>query len=319
VGFCKGLKMNMPLKPLPRRCKSQGLQRNRCYRFLLLAILLVLSSLSNAQEKSYLIGSNDVLHLIIYAGGVKQYESDLTVSPQGMISIPFVGRLKARGLTANQLQKQIFNPLKKDYFINPEVDIFVKEYHSLQYYISGAVRTPGLYKTTSHTTLLELIAKAGGTLPERGKLAYIMRNSPKVFSTYTNIEDPESGKEPIKVNLQELLDRGDLRANIRLMPGDVVYIPMQTSFSLAESKIYVEGEVKTPGIYDYLIGMTAMNACIIAGGFTNFAAPNRAKIIRQKGDEIEIIKINLSRVRDGKIKDIKLMPGDRVHIPETWI
>ncbi len=306
--------MNMPIEPLPQRCKSRG-----CYRFLLLAILLALTSLSNAQEKTYLIGSNDVLHLVIYAGGVKQYESDLTVSPQGMISIPFVGRLKAQGLTVNQLQTKIFEPLKKDYFINPEVDIFVKEYHSLQYYISGAVRTPGLYKTTSQTTLLELIAKAGGTLPERGKIAYIMRNSPKVFSTYTNIEDPESGKEPIKVNLQELLDRGNLRANIQLKPGDVVYIPMQISFDLSESKIYVEGEVKTPGIYDYQIGMTAMNACIIAGGFTNFAAPNRAKIIRQKGDEIEVIKINLNRVTDGKIKDIQLKPGDRVHIPETWI
>ncbi len=295
------------------------LQRNRYRGFLLLAILLVFSSLSNAQKKAYTIGSNDILHLVIYAGGEKQYESDLTVSPQGMISIPFIGMIQTQGLTAGQLQKKIIEPLRKDYFVNPEVDIFVKEYHSLQYYISGAVRDPGLYKTTSQTSLLELIAKAGGTLPTRGKLAYIMRNYSKDPSTDINIEDPEAGKEPIKVNLQKLLDRGDLTANVQLMPGDVVYIPLQLSFDLAESKIYVEGEVVTPGIYDYQIGMTAMNACIIAGGFTKYAAPNRAKIIRQNGDKIEVIKINLKQVSDGKIKDILLKPGDRIHIPETWI
>lgn len=293
--------------------------KNRSVCLWILSIILLFSPLSNAQDKTYKIGANDVLHLVIYAGGVKQYESDLTVSPQGMVNIPFVGVVKAIGLTANQLQEQINVPLKKDYFVNPEVDIFVKEYHSLQYYISGAVRTPGLYKTTSQVSLLELIAKAGGTLPERGKLAYIMRNHPKDLSTDINVDDPRSGQEPIKVNLQQLLDRGDLSVNIQLVPGDVVYIPMQISFDLAESKIYVEGEVVTPGVYDYQIGMTAMNACIRAGGFTKFAAPNRAKIIRQDGEEIKVIKINLNQVTQGKIKDIPLKPGDRVHIPETWI
>lgn len=267
----------------------------------------------------YHIGPNDVLHIVIYAGGEKQHESDLTVSPKGTINAPFIGILKAQGRTVSQLQKEILTFLAKDYFVNPEVDVFVKEYHSLQYYISGAVKTPGLYKTTSEITLLELIAKAGGTIPKRGKLAYIMRSGREDAVTDAEKNNSSGSKEPIKVNLQQLLDKGDLGANIPLKPGDVVYIPMQTSFNMAESKIYVEGEVVNPGIYDYQLGMTALSACIYAGGFTKFAAPNRAKIIRQKGDKVEVIKINLNRVQSGKEKDIELQPGDRIHIPETWI
>ena len=57
----------------------------------------------------------------------------------------------------------------------------------------------------------------------------------------------------------------------------------------------------------------------MAGGFAQFAARNRAEIIRQNGDKVEVIKINLNDVQKGKISDIELKPGDRIHIPETWL
>ncbi len=275
-----------------------------------------------AQSKAYLIGSNDILTLTIYAGGELQYKSGnsgLTVSSNGTINTPFVGILRAQGLTTDQLQKMLNFALAKDYFVNPEVDISIKEYHSLHYYISGAVKKPGLYKTTTETTLLELIAKAEGLLPERGNLAYIMRPSTNEGTDKNETGDQSSLKDPIKIDLRKLLDEGDMTVNLALKPGDVIYVPLKASLNLAESKIYVEGEVKRPGIYDYQPGMTAMSATIIAGGFDRFAAPNRTRIIRQKEGNIEIIKINLNQVQEGKIADVELKPGDRVHVPETWL
>lgn len=274
------------------------------------------------QSKAYQIGQNDVLTLTIYAGGELQYgsgASGLTVSSNGTINAPFVGIFRAQGLTTDQLQKMLTFALAKDYFVNPEVDISIKEYHSLHYYISGAVKKPGLYKTTTETTLLELIAKAEGLLPERGNLAYIMRPSTNEDTEKNETGEQSSLKDPIKIDLQKLLDEGDMTVNLVLRPGDLVYVPLKASLNLAESKIYVEGEVKRPGIYDYQPGMTAMSATIIAGGFDRFAAPNRTRIIRQKEGQIEIIKINLSRVREGKIPDVELKPGDRVYVPETWL
>jgi polysaccharide export outer membrane protein len=107
--------------------------------------------------------------------------------------------------------------------------------------------------------------------------------------------------------------------NLILQSGDVVYIPLEKALDLAESKIYVEGEVRRPGVYDYQLGLTALNAIIMAGGFGKFAAPNRTRIIRKQGDKQETIKINLNDVKKGKIPDIELKPGDRIHVPETWL
>jgi polysaccharide export outer membrane protein len=270
-----------------------------------------------APPTAYRIAPNDILTITVVAGGQQQYNGDLTVSAQGTIKAPFIGEIPAEGLTATELEEKIAGPLEKNYFVNPTVDVTIKEYHRLHYYISGAVNSPGVFEAPSRITLLELIAKAGGVLPDRGTLAYIIRDS--ASKPANDPATTESSKEPLKVNLTELLEKGDLRVNPVLESGDVVYIPLMTSFDLAESKIYVEGEVKSPGIYDYRPGMTALSACILAGGFNTFAAANRTRIIRKKGDEQEIIKIDLYDVRTGKIPDVELKPGDRIHIPETWL
>lgn len=271
------------------------------------------------QVKSYLIGPRDILNLTIHAGGEKQHDSNLMVSGQGMINVPFIGPIRAEGLTVNQLEERIIKPLAKDYFVDPEVNIHIKEYHSLQYYISGAVKAPGLYEMTSEATLMELIARAGGVLPERGNLAYILRSDTGNLTGEKDIEKMISKKEPLKVDLKSLLDEGDMNHNRLLQSGDVVYIPLEKALNLAESKVYVEGEIQNPGVYNYQPGLTALNACIMAGGFGKFAAPKRARIIRSKKEGQEIININLDDVKEGKIPDIELEPGDRIHIPETWL
>ncbi|OEU66662.1 MAG: polysaccharide export protein [Desulfobacterales bacterium PC51MH44] len=287
--------------------------------FLFQVLVFIFPAISGAQGKAYRIGPSDVLTVAIYAGGEKQHEIALTVSAQGTINVPFIGSVRAEGLTSSQLEEQITKPLAKDYFVNPKVNIQIKEYRSLHYYISGAVKEPGLYNMTTEASLLVLIAKAGGVLPERGNLAYIMRESDDETIAGEKIENLNSGAEPLKVNLAKLLDRGDMSVNPILKPGDVVYIPLKDSLDLSESKIYLEGEIKKPGAYDYQPGMTAMNACIMAGGFDTFAAPNRTQIIRKNGDKVEIIKINLNRVKAGKTPDMELKPGDRIHVPETWL
>ena len=274
---------------------------------------------AHAQTRAYKVGARDVLTLVVYAGGEQQHETDLTVSTLGLVNIPFIGPIKAEGLTIPQLEALITEPLAQNYFVNPEVRIQVKEYHSLQYYIAGAVKEPGLYEMSSESTLMSLIAKAGGVLPERGIVAYIQREAAEQLAEGADIQKLLSRKEPIKVDLKSLLDHGDMSHNLMLHPGDVVYIPLQKVLDLRRSKIYVQGEVKKPGLYEFQPGLTALNACLMAGGFAKFAAPNRTRIIRKKNGEQVIIKINLDAVKKGEIADIQLQPGDLIHIPETWL
>ena len=274
---------------------------------------------SPARGKAYIVGARDVLSITIYAGGELQQEVDLTVSAKGIINAPFVGAIKAVGLTLPQLEKRITRPLAKDYFVSPEVNIRVAGYHSLRYFISGAVNEPGLYEMTSRTTLMELIAKAGGVLPDRGNVAYILRGSAEEVVDGKSINELISRKEPIKVDLESLLDRGDMSANLSLAPGDVVYLPLGKALNLAKSKIYVGGKIEKPGLYDYQPGLTALSACILAGGFAKFSAPNRTKIIRKENGEQMVIEVDLNDVKEGDAPDVELKPGDRIHVPESWL
>ena len=295
------------------------MQRISILLFLFCVLSAALPDSCLAQQKTYRIGARDILSLTIYAGGEQQYAGDLSVADDGTINVPFIGTIKADGLTLPQLEDRISKPLSKDYFVAPQVMISIKEYHSLQYYISGAVKTPGLYEMTSEPSLLELIAKAGGMLPERGNVAYILRGSTKEIKKGGDIKDILTHVKPKKIDLKKLLDQGDMSENVTLNSGDVVYIPLEKTLNLAESKIYVDGEVKKPGVYDYQPGMTAMSACIIAGGFDRFAAPNRTRIIRKEGKKQVVIEIDLDKVKRGTAPDVELKPGDRVHVPETWL
>ncbi|MBI9074479.1 MAG: SLBB domain-containing protein [Desulfatibacillum sp.] len=281
-------------------------------------LCLAYPDLAPGQRDEYRLGATDVISLKVYAGGEQQLSVDLTVSVQGVVSVPMVGQVTAMGLTIPQLEKSIRIPLERDYYVDPQVHIVVTEYHSIHYYISGAVRNPGSYESTSRLSLMELIAKAGGALPERGNVAYVLRSAATEVEASTDISTLVKTRDPDKVDLRQLLDRGNLANDVPLEPGDLVYIPLEKALNLAASKIYVDGQVESPGVYDYQPGLTALNACVMAGGFSKFAAPHRAAIIRVNNGEQRVIKVNLVAVREGKLIDPELEPGDRINVPETW-
>lgn len=272
-----------------------------------------------AENKAYRLGARDVIDLKIYAGGDTQQEVTLTVSGEGAVNVPFIGFIHVEGKTISEVEEAITRILSRDFFVDPVVVVHISEYHSLRYFISGAIQEPGLYEMTSETTLLELIAKAGGVSPNRGNAAYILRDATEQMSRGGKAEDLLTNKEPYVVDLVGLLDKGDMRHNLLLQPGDVVYIPLQKERHVAESNIYVEGRVKNPGMYIYQPGLTALNACLMAGGFTKYAAPNRTRIIRKENDKKLVIKIDLNDVKMGEISDIELQPGDLIHVPDSWL
>jgi polysaccharide export outer membrane protein len=106
--------------------------------------------------------------------------------------------------------------------------------------------------------------------------------------------------------------------NIILETGSSVYIPLAKGLNQADTKVYVSGEVKKPDVYEYQPGLTALSVCLMAGGFAQYAAPNRTTIVRFENEDQSVIKIDLDEVIKGKAKDIPLKPGDRLHIPESW-
>lgn len=279
---------------------------------------------SGQETSGYRVGPEDVLIISILAGGEKQVETQMVVGSNGYVNVPFIGKIKAGGRTMEALEKAIIAPLEADYFVNPQVHLQIKEYHSLQFFISGAVKNPGMFELDFTPTVMDLVASAGGVLPERGNIAYILRGVAQKglaggVLTDETLTETISKTEPIRIDLIKLLDEGDMTQNIRLKSGDTIYIPLGTKLNQTTTKVYVQGEVKNPGVFDYQPGLTALSACIMAGGFAKFAAPNRAKVIRRTKEGPETIKLNLEKVIAGDLPDLPLRPGDRIHIPESWL
>jgi len=253
------------------------------------------------------------------AGGEEQVKTQISVADDGRVTIPFIGKVPAKGLTLSELEKEILIPLERDYFVDPQVHLQITGYHSLQFFISGAVGNPGMFELDFIPTIMDLFAKVGGVLPTRGSVAYILRGPGREEMSKEKIEESLAITEPIKIDLVKLLDEGDMSENIKLQPGDTVYIPLGSNLDQTHTKVYVEGRVKSPGIFPYQPGMTALGACILSGGFEKFAAPNRTKIIRGTKEGQEIIEVNLDKVQTGDNPDVLLKPGDRIHVPESWL
>ncbi len=286
----------------------------------ILILALCVQTTGAAETKEKLIGPGDRIELTIVVGGEPRHESKLTVSPGGTIKIPLLGELRASGLTYSELEEAIRVPLSKDYYVDPKVNITVESLYSDRegYYIWGAVQKPGLIKMPYDTRLLKLIVSAGGVTADAGTTAYIIRNSENAGTQVISEQDLPPESQRIEVPLRQLLEHGDAGNNPIVQPGDIVYIPFKETLSDKSYKIYIEGNISKPGVYDFQEGITALKACIAAGGFNEYSAPNRAKIFRGSGEEVETIKINLIRVQKGKEKDILLKPDDRIHIPQSW-
>jgi protein involved in polysaccharide export with SLBB domain len=95
------------------------------------------------------------------------------------------------------------------------------------------------------------------------------------------------------------------------------YVKPQAIVSVKEyaGKVYITGEVRRPGAYDIRDGLSVLNACILAGGFSDYAAPNRVKLTRLSKGRTEVITIDLRKVQKGQKPDMPLLPGDLIEVP----
>lgn len=113
-----------------------------------------------AAPVDYQIGSGDLLKIEVF--GVPDLNRSVRVNASGQISLPLIGAIQAGGLTAEQLAALIAAQLAKDYLQNPQVTIFIEEFTSQRVTVTGAVKTPNVFPLKGKTTLLEVVALAGG-------------------------------------------------------------------------------------------------------------------------------------------------------------
>ena len=254
----------------------------------------------------YRIGPGDLLEVFITRGSTQE-RLQVPVRANGRISVSFV-ELSADGLTAEQAAKEITRELSV-YFRRPSVEVQVKEYNSKKVSVLGAVAAAprggiGTIALTGRTTLLEVIAKAGGLAPnaslERVRLT----------------RDP--GKS-YRVNLFRYVQEGDLSQDFVLDAGDVVFVPERVPGE--ERRVFLLGEVKAPGPVPYFPSLTISQLMAQAGGWTDGALFEEARIIRPDPKEPQVLSIDLNRLmlQGDQRLDQFLRPNDIVYIPRTRI
>lgn len=264
----------------------------------IVSIVTLLGTAVTAQS-DYAIRADDVLDITLWnQSGLR---SKYTVEPDGGFTFPFIGRIKAAGLSTGELAAELKRRLADGYFKDPQVTVSVEQFHTGRIFIFGGVGNPGAYPVTPGMTLVEALAKAGyGAASE----AIIVRTR---GATGPVLPGQNSSSNVIKVNLREFekdLESGELSRNISLVDGDTIFVPRNDP-----NRIFVTGEVKNPGAFSIPEGTTVLQAVTLAGGVTENAAINRVRIIRLIDGEMKTVRVKLDSIVE---------PGDTIVVPERY-
>jgi len=164
-------------------------------------------------------------------------------------------------------------------------------------FVLGAVRKPGVIMFAPGRNLVEAIARAGGATDNAAGVIRIIRNR------RGNVRPPGSADTGVheELPLEDVLTSG---RKASLGDGDVVYVPKKKT-----GKVYVLGQVKSPGACEWRSGSTVFQAVVQAGGFTKHASRESIKIVRLDSGNIKEIQAT---------GNSKLMLGDIVLVSESW-
>jgi protein involved in polysaccharide export with SLBB domain len=234
----------------------------------------------------YVIGPGDELRLQV--SGQVNLRGNLIVDRTGSITLPEVGAIHVAGLQFSQLADFLKAQLARVYR-NFDLNVNLGQLRSIQVFVVGQARQPGSYTIGSLSTLLNALFASGGPTPQ---------------GSLRDIQVKRDGATLTHFDLYDLLLRGDKSKDIRLQPGDVIFIPD------AGPQVAVAGSVVTPAIYELRGEKTFDQVIALAGGLTSVAANSRARVDRiYKHAERSVLDVDLasddnSPVQDGDIVNV---------------
>ena len=255
----------------------------------------------------YRVGPGDILEISLW-NGLKVEKYSVPIRSDGKISFAYFKDLSVSGLTVPQVDESITETLGK-FVRDPHVDVMVKEYNSKSVTVLGEINIlgnrvsgPGTYTLKGRTTLLKALSIAGGPTEKANLRQVSVRR--------------ESG-ETFTLNLYKTISQGDMSQNLVLDDGDTVIVP-----SIAEGRrVFVLGEVNSPGVYPIRNRLSVVEAVSMAGGFKQTAVLGSARIVRGDLRNPEVIACNLKGIleRGDMSQNISLSDGDVLYIPKNTL
>jgi len=281
---------------------------------LLSSLLLQAGEGVPAAKPGYVLGADDGLTINV----VDLAELDaktlgvVRVDHQGNIHLPLAGRIQASGLTVEGLEKEISQRLA-GIMNTPEVAVSVAEYRNHPVSVLGAVKLPGVYQVSGQKTLYEILSLAGGLNPDAGNRVKITRQIASGRLPLPNTTTDPSGKFEIgELNVRRVVEAKSPEDNIDVLANDVITVPKA-------ELVYIVGAVRKAGGFPLAEKeqISVLQAVSLAEGLDRVAGGKNARILRQvsAGSERRELKVNVSRILDGRDKDVALQANDILFIP----
>jgi polysaccharide export outer membrane protein len=244
------------------------------------------------------VGPGDVLEITVF--GNDDLTRTPTVQPSGVIALPLLGEVPVGGLSVAEVQRKLTTLLARDFLVNPQVEVRVKEYQSQSVSVVGEVNSPGRKPLRGRTRLIDVLLEAGGFRPTASGEVIITRLEGSFADGARTMKLRFAGGAPSpqdQINLELPLQNGDI---ITASPKYFVT---------------VEGEVNRPGRYPIDGDLTVTGAISLAGGLTRFGSTD-VKVRRTDPDskQTKILETDLKSIRSGKQVDLNLHGGDVVTV-----
>lgn len=204
----------------------------------------------------YVVGPGDTF--VVDLSGKTTARYSLVVSREGRLQLPNIGALQVAGLSFEEARAQIQQEIARQ-TIGVQVWITMGELRSIRVFITGDVKRPGSYTVSGLSTMTNALF-AGGGITNVGSLR--------------NIQLKRNGSVVGRLDLYDLLLRGDSSGDRRLMPGDVLFVPP------VGSTAGIAGQALRPAIYELRDGQTIADLLALAGGLAPDADPRVARLER---------------------------------------
>lgn len=255
----------------------------------------------------YRIGPGDILDIRYFNRSNLSREA-VRVEGNGMIRMPLIEtEIQAACKTEGELAKEIAARYTK-FYRNPQIDVFVKEYHSKPVAIIGAVNEQSRFELQRRIRLLELLTYAKGPSDKAGQTINIVHSPPSLICQGEPAAD-EATTAFVSYNLSDTL-QGDPRANPFIEPGDIITLPVA-------DQVFVVGNVYTPLTIPLREPITLSRAVAMAGGVKQDSKKDKVRIIRpQPGSTVsKEIVVDLTAIEKKQTADIALLPNDIIDVP----
>ncbi|NNF67437.1 MAG: hypothetical protein HKM98_08000 [Gammaproteobacteria bacterium] len=233
----------------------------------------------------YIIGPGDTVIIQLFGNQNKRYV--LKVSREGNIDLPSIGPISVKGLSFSAMREELQTRIRGQ-MIGVESSIALGELRSIRIFVLGDAQRPGSYTVSGLSTITNALFLSGG-VNEQGSLR--------------SIQLKRNGRTVQTLDLYKLLLQGDTRADVRLQPGDAIFVPPLGKTSA------VGGQVLRPAIYELRNEKTVDDLINLAGGLLPSAYPYSARLERiDRSARRSVIDVNLQNrqgarttIRDGDV------------------